>query len=111
MGDKSIRIAIWSSEQSKNEICKDHLKSIDNREESTSITISKYDFSDLDITRIGYKIRENDGRKEYDVIYEFSIVEKEIIQLALYFDNPEDKAWVIEIWKNIKDKKQLSKKS
>lgn len=73
-GDKSIRIAIWSSEQSKNEIYKDHLESIDNREESTSITISKYDFSDLDITRIGYKIRENDGRKEYDVIYGFSIV-------------------------------------
>lgn len=103
-GDKSVRVAIWNFDQTKNEIYQDQVESIENRDESESVTLSKYEFSDLDISRIGYKIRENDESKSYDVIYGFSIVDKEIIQLAFYFDNQEDESWAIETWKNIKKK-------
>lgn len=100
-GDKSIRIAIWNLDQSKKEIYQDHVESIENRDESKSATLSKYEFSDSDISRIGYKIRENDKSKSYDVIYGFSIVDKQIIQIAMYFDNQEDEYWAIETWKSI----------
>ena len=103
-GDKSVRIAIWNFDQTKKEIYQDHLESIANRDESESVTISKYEFSDSDISRIGYKIKESDERREYEVIYGFSMVDKELIQLALYFDNQEDESWAIETWKNIKRK-------
>ena len=103
-GDKSVRIAIWNFDQTKKEIYQDHLESIENRDESESVTISKYEFSDSDISRIGYKIRENDERRKYEVIYGFSIVDKQNIQIALYFDNQEDESWAIETWKNIKKK-------
>lgn len=108
-GDKSVRIAVWNFDQSRNEIYQEHLESIENRDESESATISKYEFSDSDISRIGYKIRESDERKEYEVIYGFSIVDKEFIQLALYFDSKEDESWAIETWKNIKKKTRHNK--
>ncbi len=101
-GDKSVRIAIWNIDQSKKEIYEEQLESIKNRDESQSVTLSKYEFSDTKVSRIGYKIRETNNEKEYEVIYGFSIVDKEIIQLALYFDNNEDEFWAIETWKSIK---------
>jgi len=100
-GDKSVRIAIWNFEQSKEEIYKDHVKSIENRDESKFKTLEKYEFSDNKIMRIGYKIKERDKNNVYEVIYGFSIIDMEIIQLALYFDNKEDEYWAIETWKNI----------
>jgi len=103
-GDKSVRIAIWNFDQSKIEIYNDHLDSIENRDESKAKTLKKYEFSDSEVSRIGYKIEESDKYKTYEVIYGFSIIDKQLIQLALYFDNKEDESWAIETWKNIKTK-------
>ncbi len=100
-GDKSVRIAIWNFEQSKKEFYQEQLKSIENRDTSKSPTLANYEFSDSDILRIGYKIKENNASKAYHVIYGFSIIEKEVIQIALYFDYLEDESWAIETWKNI----------
>ena len=107
-GDKSVRIAVWNFKQSKNEIYQDHVESIENRDESDSKTLTKYEFSDSKISRIGYKIREVDEMKTYEVIYGFSIVDKGVIQIALYFDNQEDESWAIETWKNLKKVKKQS---
>jgi len=107
-GDKSIRIAIWNLDQKKEDIYHDHAESIENRDESKSKTLKKYELSDSNISRIGYKIRESDENKNYEVIYGFSIVDKQIIQIALYFDNKEDEIWAIETWENIKKKTRHS---
>lgn len=98
------RVAIWNFDQLKNEIYQDHVDSIQNRNQTESIALSKYEFSDSDISRVGYKIRESDESKSYDVIYGFSMVDKQLIQIALYFDNQEDESWAIETWKGIKKK-------
>lgn len=108
-GDKSVRIAIWNCEQTKNEIYQDHVESIENRDESESPTLSKYEFSNAGISRIGYRIQENDESKIYNVIYGFTIVDKQIIQIAIYFNNQEDEPWAIETWKNIKKKTRHNK--
>jgi len=101
-GDKSLRLAIWNSEKNKSELLKEHEASIKNRDESKTQEV--YDFSDSDCVRIGYSIKESDEDKIYDVIYGFTIIEKQMIQIALYFDNEKDKEWAIETWKNIKEK-------
>lgn len=103
-GDKSVRIAIWNFNQKKEEIYQDHLNQIKNRDESETKTLKNYEFSDSEISRLGYLIRESDGRKEYDVIYGFSIIDGQIIQLAFYFDDEENESWAIETWKKIKMK-------
>ncbi len=100
-GDKSVRIAIWNFEKSKKEFYQEQLKSIENRDTSKSPTFTNYEFSDSNILRIGYKIKEKNPFKEYHVIYGFSIIDKEFIQVALYFDYLEDESWAIETWKNI----------
>lgn len=101
-GDKSVRIAVWKSNQSKEEIYQEQALTIENRDESVSKTIEKYEISDAEILRLGYKIQEHDENKEYDVIYGCSIVDKGMVLLALYFDRLEDERWAIETWKNVK---------
>lgn len=102
-GDKSIRIAIWNfSNQSKEEIYEFHQKSIEDKKESTLKILKFYELSDKSILRLGYKIKERDQYKEYSVIYGFSIVDFEVLQLAFYFDNENDEEWAIETWKNIR---------
>ena len=61
-----------------------------------------FDFSDDKIKRIGYEIEEQDGNKNYNVIYAFSFVDGQILQMAFYFDDEKDKNWAVETWKNIK---------
>jgi hypothetical protein len=101
-GDKSIRIAIWNLKGSKEEILKDHLEQINNRDESASKTLKKYNLSDSQVSRIGYKIKESDKSKEYEVIYAFSIIKEEVLQLAFYFDHDKNESWALETWKNIR---------
>lgn len=108
-GDKSVRIAIWNFDQSKEEIYQDHFEMIENRDKSKSQTLKKYEFSDSEISRIGYKIQERDENKEYQVIHGVSIVNKKIIQVALYFNKDKDEDWAIETWKNIKKIKKERK--
>ncbi len=37
--------------------------------------------------------------------YGFSIIDKQVLQIAIYFDEKNDFDWAKEIWKNIKLKK------
>ena len=100
-GDKSVRIAIWNfSNQSKEEIYKFHKKDIETK--STLEILKFYELSDKSILRLGYKIKEEDDYKQYSVIYGFSIIDFEVLQLAFYFDNENDEDWAIETWKNFK---------
>ncbi|MDR2145715.1 MAG: DUF2185 domain-containing protein [Tannerella sp.] len=101
-GDKSLRMAIWNDNKAKLDIFKKHQEYIVNRDESQTKTLKTFDFSDDEVARIGYKIKESDENREYNVIYGFSIVDKQYIQIALYFDNDEDETWAIETWKGIK---------
>jgi hypothetical protein len=103
-GDKSLWLAIWNSEKNKFELHKEHKATIKNRDDSESKTQEFFDFSDSECVRIGYSIKESDENKSYDVIYGFIIVDNQVIQIALYFDNEKDKDWAIETWKNIKKK-------
>jgi len=103
-GDKSLQVAIWNSNKSKSELLKEHQEIIKNRDDSESKTQEVFDFSDSDYIRIGYSIKESDERKEYDVIYGFTIVDNQVVQIVFYYDNEKDKEWAIETWKNIKKK-------
>ncbi|SNR14173.1 DUF2185 domain-containing protein [Tenacibaculum jejuense] len=102
-GDKSLRIAIWD-ERGKNrqQIFEEHQQQINNRDESNAKTLDTFDFSDDFVKRIGYEIQEQDENKKYNVIYAFSLIDEEILQMAFYFDNEKDKSWAIETWKKIK---------
>lgn len=102
-GDKSIRITIWNEEgKSKAEIHAQHKQVIDNRDQTVSETLRTFDFSDAEVSRLGYMIRENDDDKSYGVIYGFSIIEKQVLEVAIYFDDDEDLDWAIETWSNIR---------
>lgn len=104
-GDKSIRLAVWNSDKNKQALYFDYRKDIDNRDQSKSMTLEKFEFSDDDILRLGYLIEENDADKKYSVIYGFSIIDKQIIQMAVYFDEKDDFDWAINTWKSVKLKK------
>lgn len=101
-GDKSIRLIIWNSDQNKQELQLDYSKDIENRDQTNSKTLAKFDFSDSDVIRIGYLIEENDDEKKYSVLFGFSIIDKEVIQVAIYFDEVNDLDWATTTWKNIK---------
>jgi len=101
--DKSVRITIWNMDgKSKDEIYNKHQEQIKNRDDSESKTLDLFDFSDEHVSRIGYLIKENDERKEYSVIHGFSIIDAQVIQLAFYFDNDNDRKWAVDTWKEIK---------
>ena len=53
------------------------------------------------LTYKSYKIKEHDSRREYEVIYGYSIIEKQLLQLAFYYDNEEDEEWAIDTLKSI----------
>lgn len=100
--DKTVRIAIWNDEQEKNVLYEQEKKRIENRKLDEPIILEKFDFSDSQILRIGYMISESDNSKSYKVIYGFSIIDKQLVQVAMYFDDDKDKDWAIETWKKIR---------
>jgi hypothetical protein len=104
-GDKSVRISIWNSDESKEELFAKHLHDIKNRDQTIAQTQQQFDFSDTNVLRIGYMISENDDEKEYDVVYAFSFINNQVLQAALYFDEKEDLEWAIDTWKNIRVEK------
>lgn len=104
-GDKSIRLFIWNDENKSKEKIGEELKStIQSREQSIPRPLEEFDFSDDVVLRPGYMIKEADGKKEYNVIYGFNIIDNQVMQVAIYFDNPEDINWAIDTWKKIKAK-------
>lgn len=102
-GDKSVRIAIWNQEgRSKEEIYTEHKQIIEDRDQTLAKTLKTFDFSDERISRPGYMIREEDEDKSYGVIYGFSIIDTQILEVAIYFDDEQDLNWAVETWKNIR---------
>ncbi|NDW08419.1 DUF2185 domain-containing protein [Dysgonomonas sp. 520] len=102
-GDKSLRLVVWNDKGKKrDDIYEDHKMIVENRDQSRSKTLETYDFTDDAVARVGYLIKESDGQKEYGVIYAFSVIDENILQIAIYFDEEADKDWAISTWKNIK---------
>jgi hypothetical protein len=100
--DKTLRIAIWNDKQEKEKLFEQEKSRIENRKPNEPIILEKFDFSDSEISRIGYMVSESDGIKSYKVLYGFSIIDKQVVQVAIYFDDDNDKNWAIETWKSIK---------
>jgi len=100
--DKSVRLAIWDEkDKSKHDIYKEHKATIENRDQSIATTLNKFEFTDDEVLRTGFLIKEADGKKEYHVLYSFSIVDNQVIQSAFYFDDLKDLEWAIDTWKAI----------
>jgi len=102
-GDKTVRITAWNYDEptSKEEIYKEHIDKVNNRDQTTNKTLEKYELSDETVNRVGYRIKENDETKEYDVIYGFCIINNQVLMACFYIDEKEDMEWAIETWKNI----------
>lgn len=101
-GDKSLRIAVRNSDMNKSQLYEEQQLAIKTRDETASKTRETFEFSDAQVARVGYMIKETDDDKEYDVIYGFSIVDKQVLLIVLYFDNELDINWAIETWKSIR---------
>jgi len=102
-GDKSVRLTIWNdADKSKEQLYQEHNNLINNRDQTRASTVDIFDFSDATVFRTGYLIKETGGSKSYDVIYGFSMIDNQVIQMALYFDAPGDRGWAIETWKDIR---------
>jgi len=99
-GDKSVRLAIWNSDKSRAELSEEHAEIV--KQKSSADVLDTFDLSDESCTRIGYSIKESDGSKTYHVIYAFTIVDQQVVQLAFYFDNKDDIDWAVETWENLK---------
>jgi len=100
--DKSVRLVIWAIEgKSKDEIYGQYRNMIDTRDQSESRTLDNFDFSDDNVFRIGYLIKEGDERKEYGALYGFNIIDGQVLMTVFYFDNDEDLRWAVEVWKTI----------
>lgn len=100
-GDKSLRMIIWNSDLSKEELYEEYKEIVQNRDETESKTLQKFDFSDQEVNRVGYLIEESNRNKTYNLIIGFSIVDREIVQTSIYFDDKSDFDWAIETWKNL----------
>lgn len=102
-GDKSVRIAIWNEEgKSREVIHAERNQVIENRDQTVSQTLRTFDFSDTEVARLGYMIAEADDDKSYTVIYGFSIIDGQVLEVVLYFDDEEDLDWAIGTWKSIR---------
>ena len=102
-GDKSVRIAIWNEDdKEKDALYAEHKELSANRDETLAKTLELFDFSDNEVARTGYLVREADEEKTYSVIYGYSIVDYQVLQIAIYFDEISDTDWAIDTWKNIK---------
>lgn len=104
-GDKSIRLSIWNSKKNRRELYEEYKDDIENRDQTKSKTLKIFDLSDNEVSRIGYLIEESDERRTYNLVSCFCIIDKEILQVSLYFDNEADLDWAIDTWKNITLKK------
>ena len=102
-GDKSLRLTIWNYDnKTKADVYEEHKQRVADRDESGAKTLKIFDFSDDQVARTGYMIKESDENREYNVIYGFSITDNQIVMSVLYFDEEEDLTWAIETWKGIK---------
>lgn len=103
MKGKTVRLAIWSSNnQSRQQLYDEHKHQQETRDQTESVTLETFELSDSNNSRIGYMIEESDNQKSYKVIYGFSMVDGEVVQAALYFDKDTDKEWALETWRTIK---------
>ncbi|ABG58372.1 DUF2185 domain-containing protein [Cytophaga hutchinsonii] len=101
-GDKSVRLVIWNEvNKNKETLYEAYKNTIQYRDQSAARTIDTFDFSDDTIFRIGYMIEEQDQEKSYHVLYGFSIIDHEVLQLAFYVDDLKDLEWAVYTWQHI----------
>lgn len=102
-GDKSVRLTVWADkDKTKEQIYEKYKDITKNRDQSKDKTLEVFDFSNNKIAKVGYRIKESDEQRKYNVIYAFSIIDESILQSVFYFDNKEDIDWAVSTWKNIK---------
>jgi hypothetical protein len=101
--DKTVRLAVWGyKDQTRQEIYDEHKIISTTRDDIETPTLETFDLSDDNAARIGYMIEEADGEKKYKVIYAFTIVDADLVQAAIYFDNDSDKRWALDTWRTIR---------
>ncbi|QES87411.1 immunity protein Imm33 domain-containing protein [Rhizosphaericola mali] len=101
-GDKSVRLIIWDDlDNNETDLYKMYKTDIENRDQTMAPTLELFEFSEDVTPRIGYRIKESDNYKSYDVIYGFSIAGNEIVQSVFYYDEEDDKNWALETWKSL----------
>jgi len=102
--DKTVRFIAWTSNHDKDTLYKKYLDIINNRDESRSKTLKKYNISNDRIYKLGHLITENNAHKEYYELHTFTIIDKAILYSTFYFDDSEDSKWAISTWESITSK-------
>lgn len=102
-GDKSIRITVWNAPgKTKDSIYAEYQQMVATRDQSQTKTLETFDLSSAALAKLGYLIHETDGEKSYHVLYGFSIINEEIAQTVLYFDDEADQSWALDTWKSVR---------
>jgi len=102
--DKTVRFVAWNSNDDRDTLHKIYSDKVNNRDESISKTLKKYDLSNEKMDKLGYLITERNDDKEYQALYTFSFVDKSILYSVFYFDESEDSKWAISTWESITSK-------
>lgn len=102
MEDKTVRIAIWEDKgKYKEALYLEHKNIINNRDQDFRPTLESYEFKEEQVLRVGYRVEEKHEDKTYQVIYGFCLIDECVVQVAFYFDEPEDKEWAVQTWQKI----------
>ncbi|MCE3229007.1 MAG: uncharacterized protein K0S32_3558 [Bacteroidetes bacterium] len=101
MKGKTVRMIIWNSEGTKDELYKSHKERYADRDPGHEPILEKFELSDDKVARTGHMIEESDETKSYKVIYAFCFADNQTVQCALYFDDDKDKQWALDTWKSI----------
>lgn len=96
-------MAVWGYKgETREQIYNEHKLVTANRDQSEAKTLETFDLSDENAARVGYMIEESDDEKSYRVIYAFTIVDGDLLQAAIYFDNDVDKKWALDTWRSMR---------
>ncbi|HHG83294.1 MAG TPA: DUF2185 domain-containing protein [Bacteroidetes bacterium] len=102
MRGRTVMIAVWNMEdQTEDEIYAYHKGLAKDRNPTDPPVIETFDMSNDELKRVGYRIQESDGVEVYQGIYAFVIKGTQVLQLAFYYDDKEDRDWALETWKSI----------
>ena len=96
---RTVRIAFYTMEEKTAEqIYKEHLAFVNDRDQTEIPTISSFEFEIEDQKLLGFLVEEEDEGRTFQVLYGFTLVGKEVAQFAAYFDDEDDREWAIETW-------------
>lgn len=63
--------------------------------------LEQYELKSQTHLKLAYLTTESDVNKTYFVLYNYTFIDQEVLQSAIYFDDFRDKEWAISTWKNI----------